>query len=138
MAKFGSVRKTVREAVATTIEAGLSGAAKVLAYNPVSPRGISPLVSVFTDPHRLPTGMDKSANFPCGIVVSIWVRRDDDAGGAQDAADAVDTLAGQLVDVMEEVYNARETQDPDAFYEIIDGKPYMIEFHYFDVDWWLE
>lgn len=134
MTSFPS-RQTVREAVAAKILATITDCAAVLDYLPATPEGKSPLCAVATDPRAYRIGTEEERQ-PFGLIISFWVRQDM-TGGRAAAADKMDSLALQLADLVTNNYNGRFVQDPDVYYDDIDGVPYLIEFHYLEIDYWL-
>lgn len=128
-------RKTLREGFATKIKAvtGLADTgtiAHVYDHLPKNLNGVSPVCTIESGPSLPNTVMDDDLPEKTGLIVGMWVRRDD----AASAEDTLDQLLAGLVSVLRTNYNAEISQATMPDYEMVDGVEYRVEFFAIDFE----
>jgi hypothetical protein len=124
-------RKEVRKHVVETLQGADLGIQVVYDHVPKDPKGQSPILTVESGPVIYPTGTDETLEVAVGLILGIWVRRDN----ASSAEDLLDDLSSAVAGTIDDTYNARFSQPSALDYEMLDGIEYRIEFLPVAIDW---
>lgn len=132
-------RETFRDGLQTNIQALTGLASEVVGgvtythvWNdlPNTFGGLSPCVTIENGGWRPALDLDSTGITSIRYVIGFWRRIDT----RDNAEDALDLFAKELVTMFENKYNARYYQESMPFYEILEGVDYRGEFHFIEID----